>query len=76
LQNSKRLSDLMNILCQKGNGIDEEKFAHKERLQLEAKRIGVGKCFGELSLIQSKPRAATISCLEDSHFAILHKDGF
>ena len=32
-----------------------------------------GKSFGELGLIRNKPRAATIKCIEDSHFATLDK---
>jgi CRP-like cAMP-binding protein len=32
-----------------------------------------GKAFGELALIKNKPRAATIRCNEDSHFAVMSK---
>jgi CRP-like cAMP-binding protein len=35
--------------------------------------LGPGKSFGELALIMRKPRAATIRCLEDTHFATLDK---
>jgi CRP-like cAMP-binding protein len=35
-----------------------------------------GEAFGELALINNKPRSATIVCLEDTHFAILKKDDF
>jgi CRP-like cAMP-binding protein len=35
-----------------------------------------GQAFGELALINDKPRSATIVCLEDTHFAILEKDDF
>lgn len=35
-----------------------------------------GKSFGELALIQHKPRAATIICKEDTHFATLDRAGY
>jgi CRP-like cAMP-binding protein len=35
-----------------------------------------GQAFGELALINDKPRSATIICLEDTHFAILEKGDF
>lgn len=35
-----------------------------------------GQAFGELALINDKPRSATIIWLEDTHFAILEKDDF
>lgn len=35
---------------------------------------GIG--FGELALLNDKPRAATILTLEDTHFALLEKDDF
>lgn len=35
---------------------------------------GIG--FGELALLNDKPRAATIITLEDTHFALLEKESF
>lgn len=32
-----------------------------------------GKSFGELALITNKPRAATIKCLTECHFAVMNK---
>ena len=40
------------------------------------KTIGQGCSFGELALMENKPRAATIICEEDCHFAILEKEFF
>ena len=37
----------------------------------EVTRLGEGKSFGELSLISSKPRVATVKCLQNTHFAVL-----
>ena len=37
----------------------------------EIGRLGQGKSFGELALINEKPRMATAKCLTDTHFAIL-----
>ena len=35
--------------------------------------LGSGKSFGELALINMKPRMATIRCEENTKFAILDK---
>lgn len=35
-----------------------------------------GKTFGELALIRNKPRAATVRCIEDCHFATLDKNDY
>lgn len=41
----------------------------------EVAQLSAGESFGELSLMETmmKPRAATIRCKEDSHFAVLDK---
>jgi CRP-like cAMP-binding protein len=38
--------------------------------------LNSGVSFGELALIESKPRMASIRCLMDTHFAILNKKDF
>ena len=38
--------------------------------------LGVGASFGELALLEDKPRAATIICLENTKFATLEKEQF
>lgn len=35
-----------------------------------------GQIFGELALLSNKPRAATVTCLTDCHFATLDKRTF
>ena len=40
---------------------------------IEVNRLGMGKSFGELALIQNKPRAAGIRCLTQCHFAVMSK---
>lgn len=42
----------------------------------EVATLGPGKSFGELALIRHKPRAATIRCLQDTHFATLDKHDY
>ena len=32
-----------------------------------------GAAFGEVAILQSKPRTATMDCLEDTHLAVLNK---
>jgi cAMP-dependent protein kinase regulator/cGMP-dependent protein kinase 2 len=39
-------------------------------------KYGPGKSFGELALISNKPRAATIRCLKDCHFAVIEKQNY
>lgn len=34
----------------------------------------MGKAFGELALINNKPRQATIRCVTDCHFAVISKN--
>lgn len=38
--------------------------------------MDAGKSFGELALLTNKPRAATVTCLEDCDFATLDKADF
>ncbi len=40
---------------------------------MEVAQLGPGKSFGELALIQNKPRMATIKCIEGTTFATLDK---
>jgi CRP-like cAMP-binding protein len=42
----------------------------------EINRLGAGNAFGDMSLMGSKPRMASIRCLEETHFAVLSKQDF
>ncbi|CDW81071.1 UNKNOWN [Stylonychia lemnae] len=42
----------------------------------EFTQLKAGKSFGELALIKNKPRAATIKCTEDCHFAVMSKTDY
>ncbi len=55
------------------NGVFEEKV---ELVLTEIKVLSIGASFGELALMEKKPRAATIRCKEDSCFAVLDKKNF
>lgn len=48
----------------------------KEMVLTEVKTLGAGASFGELALLDNRPRAATIKCREDCEFAILDKQHF
>lgn len=47
----------------------------KPNLQ-EVLQLGKGAAFGELALEQNKPRAASIYCIQDSHFGVLDKSDY
>ena len=56
-----------------------EKIPEKEKnpnILTEIKILETGCAFGELALIENKPRAATIRCKENCHFAVLDKTHF
>lgn len=43
---------------------------------IEVAILRTGQSFGELALIANKPRAATIRCMSDTHFAVLSKQDY
>jgi CRP-like cAMP-binding protein len=43
---------------------------------LEVNELGVGETFGELALIENKPRKATIICKENCDFATLDRASY
>ena len=45
-------------------------------LFIESIQMRSGKSFGELALIKNKPRAATIKCMEDCHFAVMSQSDY
>lgn len=54
--------------------IDEEGNTLEEKIKVGTIQPGAG--FGELALINSKPRAATVNCVEESEFAVLEKEDY
>ena len=54
----------------------QENYIEKVVLEKKIKTLTVGASFGELSLMEKKPRAATIKCDIESHFAVLEKEYF
>lgn len=73
-------------VCLKGNvGVvvpiekdvqDKNGEVRKEKVMTEVLTKAGGYAFGELALVEKKPRAATIYCKEDSEFAVLDKAPF
>ena len=47
-----------------------------EKVMTEVRILESGAAFGELALMDSKPRAATIVCKEECYFAVLDKKPF
>lgn len=43
---------------------------------IQVAKLLEGQTFGELALITNKPRAATLKCLTDCHFATMDKRTF
>jgi len=48
----------------------------ERNVMTEVRVLEIGNSFGELALIENKPRAATIKCKENCHFAVLDKQFF
>lgn len=57
-------------------GQDEKGENIIEKIPTEVRTLPAGSAFGELALMNSKPRAATIICKEDCQFAVLEKGPF
>ncbi|KAL4463231.1 hypothetical protein ABPG74_007232 [Tetrahymena malaccensis] len=53
-----------------------KKVKNEKEEQLEIKVLKSGETFGELAIIDSKPRGATIVCLEDCDFIVFEKNSF
>ncbi|KAL4483912.1 hypothetical protein ABPG72_013918 [Tetrahymena utriculariae] len=61
---------------QTANNNQEQKNEKKDTVLYLQKILKPGACFGEIGLICNKSRTGTITCSEDSHFAILEKQDF
>lgn len=58
---------------------DEEDLSDKEDFNLryiEISQLKSGQSFGDLALIEQKPRMASIRCLQETYFAVLSKVNF
>lgn len=51
-------------------------FSFDRNEENKIKTLKLGDSFGELALLDNRPRAATIICDEDSYFAVLEKQLF
>ena len=73
LQNNLKsftLTEQRQILLEQ---IKRLKQSEEQALLIEVVQLNSGKSFGELALIKNKPRAATIKCITDCHFAVMSK---
>ncbi|KFZ16921.1 hypothetical protein V502_04829 [Pseudogymnoascus sp. VKM F-4520 (FW-2644)] len=55
---------------------DGEASAYKKDVEMPVKNYRKGDYFGELALLNDKPRAASVVCVSDVKVATLGKDGF
>lgn len=69
----KRNKDEFNILSE---GERANPYELLDDGNIDLVRLGPGACFGELALIDGKPRMATIKCLTRCHFLILNRDDY
>lgn len=65
--------NIPKIIKEEKNGVLEERV---EVTLTEIKVLNAGASFGELALMEKKPRAATIRCKEDCCFAVLDRRNF
>lgn len=56
--------------------VEGRKVQRVEMVLTNVKVLKSGDSFGELALIDNRPRAATIKCKEDCHLAVLEKVHF
>ena len=59
------------VLDENGKTLEQKEF-----VMTEVKVLGPGSSFGELALLDNRPRAATIKCKENCEFAVLDKKHF
>ena len=72
------LGDLFYIILQGEVRIESKIYDYQNKCEVK-KDIGElhsGNSFGELSLLENKPRIASIICKSDCHFAILDKESY
>ena len=60
-----------DVMDSEGRSDEEGWNGYQKVTELES-----GQIFGELALISNKPRAATIHCMTDCHFAVLDRRTF
>eukprot|EP00347_Sterkiella_histriomuscorum_P000677 403374923 len=65
-----------SILSQIANEVNQSIQSYQVWLLKEVVQFSKGQSFGELALITSKPRAATIICLESTDLVILDKQSY
>lgn len=61
----------MHLSLQEKLNLDEIEALEDLEWFVEVSKLKSGDTFGELALINDKPRAATITCITDCHFATL-----
>jgi CRP-like cAMP-binding protein len=67
----------MNLTDQEKKYLDKiEEYEKNYDWLIDVIILESGKSFGERSLIEDKPRAASIQAITDCHFAVLKKDAY
>ena len=56
--------------------VDGKKVPKIDMVLTNVKVLNSGESFGELALMDNRPRAATIKCKENCHLAVLEKNKF
>lgn len=70
---TRRVSDMRRLLTEDYKSIET---LHLNTAFMNVSELTSGMCFGEVSLNHNLPRAATIRCSVDSHFAVMNKEDY
>ena len=67
---------LSNKDLQRYERIKEQRFNEATKWFLEVAKLGTGKSFGEIALLEDTKRNATITCVTDCDFAVIKRNDY